>query len=75
MNTSLEVFRSLSVFKALAFLVLLLLYDVELGFDAFTAYVLLGSCQGLELMCVRERVPARSISIQNVLHALILDLH
>ena len=37
--------------------------------------MLLSGSEGLELMRVAERVPHRCISVQDVLHALILDLH
>ena len=56
-------------------LVLLLLDNVELGLDTFSAHMLLSGSEGLELMRVAERVPHRCISVQDVLHALILDLH
>ena len=54
---------------------LLLFNDVELGFDTFSAHMLLSGSEGLELVSVAERVPHRCISVKDVLHTLILDLH
>ena len=75
MDARLEIFGPLRVLDALALFILLLLDDVKLGLDALSASILLSRCKSFKFMCVTERVPRRRISVQNVLYALILDLH